>query len=225
MQRCLERCGTCTGRLRASRKEYLPLGRHALRRARGRSAEGQRCCTPRAVHSLGARYIAMSAAGAGKPATAPAREATCELASDTSAGHAASGLLMLQPNAPPPMYAPMHQVPVTVPEPHAPLSDRLPRSAAPPIQMPAGVLMRAGPGHGLPPPITTPLAHMHMASPHPSVSSRAAGAAGAALKRPLNVMNVRPRPCPRHHHRCRRRRHHHHDHHRGMAEAESHSQT
>ena len=150
--------------------------------------------------------VAMSAAGAGKPVSAPAREATSELASDTSAGHAASGLLMLQPNAPPeappPMYAPMHQVPVPVPEPHAPVPDRLPRSAAPPAQMPAGVLMRAGPGHGLPPPITTtgitPLAHMHMASPHSSASSR------AAAKRPLDLMNVRPRPCPRR----RRRRHH-----------------
>eukprot|EP00964_Phaeocystis_antarctica_P112461 scaffold76616_cov21-Phaeocystis_antarctica.AAC.1 len=108
----------------------------------------------------------MSAAGAVKTATAPAREAACEVASETSAGHAVGGLLMLQPNAatPPthhpmhqqPMHPPMHQ-PVPVPVPHAPLPHQLPQAAAAyPAQMQAMVPMQAGLGHGLPPMAVTP---------------------------------------------------------------------
>ena len=123
---------------------------------------------------------------------------------------------MLQPNTTTPsthrpmhqMYPPMHPaVPVPVPVPHAPLPDQLPQAAAHPAQMQAMVPMQAGLGHGLPPlamvprPMATmtamtplPPPHMQMVSPHPCASNHTTG---AALKRPLDVMHVRP--LSRHH--------------------------
>ena len=199
------------------------------RQARTRTNRAPPGARARQMHAFrSATAAVMSAAGAESAAAAPAREAAGEVASETSDGHAVGGLLMLQPNTatppthhpmhPQPMYPPMHQaVPVPVPMPHAPLPDQLPQAAAPPAQMQAMVPMQAGLGHGLPPPMAVapppmttmapitpiPPPHMQMVSRHPYASNPCT--AGAALKRPLDVMHVRPLR----RRRRRRRRHRH----------------
>ena len=134
------------------------------------------------------------------------------LASDTSAGHAVGGLLMLQPNtATPPTHHQMHQqlmhhqpMHQSVPVSHASLPHQLPQAAAYP-GMVHGLPMAVAPPPMAPMTANTlvPPPHMQMAS-HPCTSNPAAW----QLKRPVEIIHVRPpprtapSPCPRSPPRC-----------------------
>ena len=120
------------------------------------------------------------------------------LLSDTTAGHAVGGLLMLQPNAPPPpMHHPMQPQPMmhqAVPVPHTSLPHQLAQTAAYPAPMQA-MVHSVGPAHRLP--------QMGIASPHPQMVPHPCAAHPTAWpsKRPVDMIHVRgaaPRlPLPR----------------------------
>ena len=118
------------------------------------------------------------------------------LSSDTSAGHAVGGLLMLQPNTPPPphqmqpqpMHPLMHQA---VPVPHASVPQPLAQAAAYPAPMQA-MVHSVGPAHRLPQMgIASPHMHPQMV-PHPCAAHPAAWPS----KRPVDMIHVR-RPASR----------------------------